>query len=341
MKHPFLILTLITLLAAGCTKEKNQPTDAPDEDVKIPSDTTHTQTTRWTTFNISNSPLNSNQVNAIAIDKNDVKWIGTANGLYRLNGGKWTTFTPANSQLPSANIQALATEANGSLWVGTDKGIAKFDGTHWQVYNSANSVFTNNNIKCIAHDANRQITWIGTDDGFVKVTGTNQWEHLDGPDVILSMAVDHDGALWIGTFNSFAFIGIIKKYHNGQWTSYRLDQMGYTSAFPYGLVINSANQIYAVLGGTVAKSVICFDGQSWKEITKPENVRGLKTIALEGNKIWVGGIHLSEFGHKDSKLLSIPDTDSPIQCIATDNDDRKWLGTVYGGLAVYGKAVAD
>jgi ligand-binding sensor domain-containing protein len=334
MKCLYILLIVAAILNGGCKKDKQTPL----AEANKPDDTQNAKPATWTVFNTTNSPLTNDQVNAITISKNDVKWIGTASGLLRLSDNHWTVYNTANSPLPSADIRALAVENDGTVWIGTDNGLARFNGATWAVYTTANSVLTNNAIKCITHDDLHNTTWIGTEEGFVKVTA-GQWEYIDGPDVILSMAVDRNGALWLGTFNSFAFIGAIKKYHNGEWKSYRLDQLGYTSALPYALAVDKDNQILAALGGTVVKSVIRFDGQGWDEITRPENSRGLKAIALEGNRIWVAGTHLSEFGFKDSPQLSIPGSDSPIQCIAIDGKGRKWMGTIYGGLAVYGTAL--
>ncbi|MBS7564551.1 hypothetical protein KHS38_09050 [Mucilaginibacter sp. Bleaf8] len=317
---------------AGCKKDKISIVDPP---VKVPTPDTSTEAGFWTIYNPSNSPLPNEQVNAIAIDKQDTKWIGTANGLAQLKGNKWTLFTPTNSSLPSADIRALAVANDGSVWIGTDKGVAHYNGTDWRIYTTTNSALTNGNIKCIVHDSRHNTTWIATDDGIVKIR-EGQQEHIEGPDVILSMAVDHDGALWLGTFNDLAFIGLIKKYTGGKWTSYRLDQLGYLSALPYGLVIDYENHPVVALAGTVVKSVIRFNGTQWNELTIPEKARGFKSLLMENTKVWIGGDALCLIGAKDTAPLRIPGTDSPIQCMALDSKNRKWVGTIYGGLAVYG-----
>ena len=324
-----LCLIASVFIVTGCKKEKTTPTSDTE---KNPPNVVFPE---WVSYNTANSALPNNQINAIAIDKNDVKWIGTANGLVRIKDNIFTVYNTGNSALPSTFIQSLAVEDNGNVWVGTDKGLAKFNGSTWAVYHTGNSVLTSNGIKCIVHDSKHETTWIGTEEELIKVTATNHLEYVVEAKVIQSMVVDHNGALWMGVFNDFAFIGLIKKYENEKWTSYRLDQMGYTSAFPYGIGVDKNNHVIAALSGTVVRSVIRFNGSTWEEVTRPDKARGFKTLALEGEKIWVGGSTFSQFGDKNFPVITLPDTDSPILSMAIDGKGRKWLGTYYGGLAVY------
>ncbi|NNU34056.1 hypothetical protein HK413_07625 [Mucilaginibacter sp. S1162] len=73
--------------------------------------------------------LPDQQVNSIAIDKQGIKWIGTANGLLRISGDTWTVYNDQNSGLPSSFILSIAAQDNGLVWIGTNKGLAKFNGT--------------------------------------------------------------------------------------------------------------------------------------------------------------------------------------------------------------------
>jgi len=318
-------LLSLMIAATGCSKDEKNVITGPD----IPE-------TEWILYNTGNSKLADNQVNALVIDKNDVKWAGTAKGLVRIQGETWTAFNSANSPLPSEYISALAVENNGTVWIGTDKGLARFDGKNWSVYTSQNSVLTNNTITCLAHDDKHGNTWIGTDDGLVKADKDNKWEHIDvGDNTLLSLAVDQNGALWAGIFKPFIFKGQINKYENGKWTFHHLHDMGYPSAFPYDLEVDKNNAVLGVLAGTAAKSVIRISNNGYQEISKPDNVRGLKTILLQGDKIWVGGSSLSLFGSKNSALLTIPGQETLIQTMALDSKGRIWMGTILGGLAGY------
>jgi len=319
MKRLFVLL-LILLTITSCRDEKTVVTEP--------------QESEWIIYTKENSRLPDNQVNALAIDSQDTKWVGTAKGLVRIRNGEWTTFTPANSPLPSEYISALAVEKNRTIWVGTDNGLARFDGKNWLVYKNTNSALTNNNITCLKHDAVHNITWIGTDEGLIKVANHTDLEHISVADnTILSITTDQNGALWVGFFKSFVFAGQISKYENGSWQHHNLHNLGYPSSFPYGLAIDKNNAVLAVLAGTSMKAVIRNNGSHWEEITRPEGARGLKAILVENEKIWVGGNSLSIFGSKSAECLSIPGQETHIQTMALDSNGRKWLGTILGGLA--------
>lgn len=327
-----LCLILALLFIFSCKKSKVNPPKTSEED--LPGYPGNSNFPEWVTYNKATSGLPDDQVNAIAIGKNNVKWMGTANGLARLNGDDWTVYNTANSPLPSNHIQALAVEDNGTVWVGTTDGLARFNGTNWNVYSNANSVLTNNGIKCMAYDARHNTVWVGTEGGMVKITNGNL-EYIESFNTILSMAVDHNGALWVGEFNDFSFIGMIKKYHNGQRTTHRLDLLGYTSAFPYSISVDKNNNVVAALAGTVVKAVIRLTENHWEELTRPEKARGFRALVLQNEKIWVGGASFTLYGDKNSPNIIIPGTDSPILCMALDANGRKWMGTYYGGVAVY------
>lgn len=332
MKHLIklcLILALATTL--GCKKDKVKTPQTSEEEIPQPDNTNFPE---WVTYTKATSPLPDDQINTIAIGKNNTAWIGTANGLARLNGSDWTIYNTTNSPLPSAHIQALAVEDNGTVWVGTPDGLARFNGTSWTVYTTANSQLTHNGIKCITYDAAHNTVWVGTEEGIIKITNGN-WQYIAHFETILSMAVDHNGALWMGEFKGFSFVGVIKKYHNGQWTSYRLDQLGYASAFPYSIAIDQNNNVVAALAGTVVKEVIRFNGTQWDPLDRPKDARGLRAMVIYKDKIWVGGSTFTLYGDKNSPNIKIPGTRSPVLSMALDGYGRKWLGTFDGGVAVY------
>ncbi|QMU30624.1 ligand-binding sensor domain-containing protein [Adhaeribacter radiodurans] len=323
-----MCLVLVMIFTTGCKKEeidKDNP-DGPNEEEP-----------EWIRFHTANSTLPDNQVNALAIDLNDVKWVGTANGLVRISGEEWTVFNTSNSPLPSSFIQSLVVTQNGTAWIGTNKGLVRYDQTGWIVYDTANSVLPDNAIMCLAHDNKQNIIWVGTAKGLIKIDENKNWQLYDAleDDLILSMAVDQNGALWLGMFNHFAFRGSIRQFAGEQWSTFHLDQMGYPSTFPYALTVDQNNMVVAVLTGTSVKSVIRHSNNGWQEVPGPVEATGLKTILLEKDEIWVGGNALYLFGNSTSLFLTIPGVSSGILSMALDSKGRKWLGTTNGGLAGY------
>ena len=81
--------------------------------------------------NLADYLLGTEQVNCIAVDGANRKWIGTANsGLYLMSEDGLTTeahFTTDNSLLPSNNILSIAIHpVNGEVFIGTGEGIASY-----------------------------------------------------------------------------------------------------------------------------------------------------------------------------------------------------------------------
>src|SRR5688500_10380344 len=66
--------------------------------------------------------LPSNIISAVAQDKNDFIWIGTANGLCRFDGHRFITFKKGESKLslPANEVSALLVDGD-HLWIGTWK----------------------------------------------------------------------------------------------------------------------------------------------------------------------------------------------------------------------------
>jgi len=82
--------------------------------------------TSWTFYQTGNSELPDNNVYAIAIDENDVKWIGTRKGLAKFDGENWTVWDTSNSDLPDNKINCIVIDKYDNKWIGTDKGLAVF-----------------------------------------------------------------------------------------------------------------------------------------------------------------------------------------------------------------------
>lgn len=118
--------------------------------------------------------LSTQEIQAIAIDGANRKWIGTKNGVFLLSPTgeeQLAHFTTGNSPLFDNNITAIAiNQATGEVFIGTDKGIISYqsDATQGGRVNSSNvEVYPNPvrpeytgpiAIKGLARDANVKIT---------------------------------------------------------------------------------------------------------------------------------------------------------------------------------------
>lgn len=326
MKYSVIILIFLASGITSCKKGKNQPPDNGVPGKPAPE---------WVHYTTSNSGLTDNQINGIAVDRNDVKWFATANGIAKFSNSGWATFTTANSPLPSDYVRAISVGNDGVIWAGTADGLVKLEGDRWQVYTTGNSVMENHVVSAITYDPKTKTTWVGTDDGILKINDTEHWEVIPTNGLVISLATDSHGDLWAGLFNPFAFVGRISKWSHGKWQTHNLPDLGYPSAFPFSLTTDSQDNLIAALSGTSVRSVIRLKDDSWQELNSPHNVHGIRAIALQNEKIWVGGTSLTNFAAEKLTPIAIPEVKSSIQVIVVDKMGRKWIGTQLDGVAVY------
>jgi hypothetical protein len=167
--------------------------------------------TTWTMYDVSNSLLPSNKVQALAVDASNNIWIGTDNGLAKFDGTNWTVFTAGNSGIAGNNIRSLAT-LNGT-WIGTTNGFSKYNGSVFTNYSVSNSGLAGDTVQCFSFEPNGSV-WIGTSNGLSKFSN-NTWSTFSSynsgliSNDILSLYYQPGGNTWIGTVS-----GLCKYFQN-------------------------------------------------------------------------------------------------------------------------------
>ena len=99
----------------------------------------------WTNFNVGNSPLPSNFVTRLFVDRSGALWVlPHEQGLLKYDG-TWTTYNTGNTGLSSNDVECIAQDDNGVYWIGTGAGasggggISRFDGVNWMTWSPTNS----------------------------------------------------------------------------------------------------------------------------------------------------------------------------------------------------------
>lgn len=301
------------------------------------------QNPEWYTYNISNSGLPCNNVQAVTFDASGNKWIGTGCGLTKFDNFNWVTFNTTNSGLPNNIVTSIAIDKNGTKWIGTGSGLTKFDDTTWTTYNNANSGLPSDNITSLAIDTNGN-KWIGTWlNGLTKFDGVN-WVTYFPSSSISSIVVDANDIKWIGT--NFGLV----KFQDTTYTIFNTSNTGMpiNSISTLGIDVDGPKWIGTSNGNGLFK----FDDVNWT--TVPECLSFIHALAVDSsNTLWVGsdtwvqnhyenihvgyglkkfdGANWSSFHKNDSGLSS-----DFVSTISVDAYNNKWIGYSDGfGLTAY------
>ncbi len=302
------------------------------------------QQAEWKVYNITNSGLPDNQINAIHIDNQNAKWIGTSSGLAKFDNSGWTLFNKTNTPLPSNYVTGIASDGENSIWIGTDSGIAHLINSNWEVFTKANSAIVSNSISQVKYSGDA--AWFTTDKGLMKYS-VNEWKIYDSNnsglyiDFVCSVVADKDGTIWCGTFNHLDFNGVLISYSNGGWTYYKLKDHGLFSSFPDALVCDSQNNIWLGTKGTTGGALVKISGSVWTIYDKSNSGYkggGINSIAIEGDDKWIGGNGVTSFKEGNWTAFNKSNSGLPddfVSDITIDKFGNKWIATISGGLAVY------
>ncbi len=136
------------------------------------------------------------EVSALLPERGSSGWVGTSEGLYRLDHGRATAY-PALRGTP---IYSLARDARGHVWVGTDAEVVRLDGASVVRYGADQGVA--GNVRALVIGPNGQL-WAGTRAGIARFAGDRFVPYTRGDAAgctnVTSIALERDGTLWAGT----------------------------------------------------------------------------------------------------------------------------------------------
>lgn len=155
--------------------------------------------------------LPSTEIKALARDRDGYLWIATADGLARFDGvgmRVWR-YRPGDPRgLPGNNVQAMMVDADDRVWVATEGGGVSVLDAQRQTFEhyrkASHPQLGSDDIWAFAHQG--KTIWFGTyDGGLHRMDAKGRIRRYtmaqDGlpSDTVLALAVDANGALWIGT----------------------------------------------------------------------------------------------------------------------------------------------
>jgi ligand-binding sensor domain-containing protein len=145
--------------------------------------------------------LPDNNVNGVAIDRNNNKWFGTQTGVAKFDNTSWTVFTTAQGIIDNY-INSIAVDRANRIWVGTDIGVSMYDGSSWTSYTTVQGL-VNNQVNYISADKQGNV-WFATVGGLSVFNGTawTSYTTTNGlpSDMASYITPDSLGNVWIGTW---------------------------------------------------------------------------------------------------------------------------------------------
>jgi hypothetical protein len=80
----------------------------------------------WINYNSERTPIPSDYLSSIAIERGYIKWVGSLDsGLFSYDDNTWTVYNTDNSILPDNTINSVGVDYFGNLWVCTNYGVVK------------------------------------------------------------------------------------------------------------------------------------------------------------------------------------------------------------------------
>jgi len=289
---------------------------------------------RFTTEN----GLPNNRMRPLILDNDSNLWAGYYGIICRFDGKAWTTWTK-NDGIPDAILRCTLIDHTGSLWFGFGEGfVSRFDGDHWATWRDKESG-PYSSITELAEDSSGNI-WAATCcSGLYRFDGTfwKSYGSVDEHDSMLSMVIDRNDNVWIGTGEK------VTRFDGTSWRSWTLHP-DLPNRHVWSLLEDSDGNIWAGSGGGVSR----FDGMEWSHWTPEDGMPSRISLLHEDSqgKIWAAssyapwgeylesGIFVFDGSNwkkwtKDDDLAS-----NIIYSLIEDDNGIMWAGTD-GGLCYY------
>ena len=258
--------------------------------------------------------------------------------------------------LSSNYILSIAQDKRGYMWFATEEGLNRFDGLQFYTYyknGTKGKGLTGNELNCLLDDPKQPILWIGTqrdginaynyaDNSFTYYRHDKKNPHSLITNDITNIRPAADGNIWITTF----WKGI--DYYNkktGQFIHYNTqnvkglpsDQVWCVLDMGYGMIYagHVSNGFSIINTRTRRAQNFCHNPLS------PQSLSGNEVHCIYRDRIgniWIGtdkGLDLfnparNEFIHYDDHGL----LKQKIFDIHELSDDRLWVATEFGGIAI-------
>lgn len=270
--------------------------------------------------------LHDQKVVTMIRDRDSNIWIGTANGLSRINpDGVLDQAREANR-----SINVLLEDREGNIWIGTHLGLERLRDDTFLTYSaggesqSGGPVYVDETTRAWFAPFDGGLRWIkGEQSGAVRNDGLDH-------DVIYSLG-GRNNELWIGRQRG----GLTHLVYDGDSLHTRTYQQadGLAQDSVYSVHENRDGTVWA---GTLSAGVSAFANGTFKTYTTADGMSSnFVTAIAEGpdNSMWFGTSDgLDEFSDHRWRIFKVRDglPSSELTCLMVDSSATLWIGTKSG-----------
>ena len=289
----------------------------------------------WVNYTAADG-LPSNEIQALAVDRDDTVWFGTVlSGAGRYDGAALTLYDTDNSGLCNDNVHDIALcepegscETCGSVWFGTGDGLCRLNNNGWTQFPLGGIPAAG--YRDVAVDSGGQ-AWFATSAGLILYDG-GDWTVYDtgssglAADTVNAVAVADGNTIWAGTDAGLSV------YDGAAWTVYDTGNSGLASDTVAALAVGAAGNIWA---GTDAGLNVYDGGWTTHDTADGLISDNITALAVDAaGSLWAGtDAGLSVYDGSAWTVYDTGSSDLPantVNALAGDADDNVWVGTEAG-----------
>lgn len=289
-----------------------------------------------------NKPANkkfSNSVNFINSDKKGNIWIGSTEGLIKIND-KDTLFFNTGNNLPSNDVTAFLTDNDGDYYIGfKNKGIYKIisGSISKNAQLEIEPIYENSSITSIIKDNDKNIWFSTKSNGIFRLNSLNQLIHVSKENGLETNEInllhkDKNGNLWLGSNGA----GLIK-LNLSAFTSYdNINGLNKNNIF--GISYDNDGNLWVV---TSDDGVFKYDGKNSFHYKKKDGLGSNNVKAVikdeKGNLWFATNNGLTKYTNGIFKNYTTSDglPSNQTKSLLIDVKGNLWIGTNGGGLVKY------
>ncbi|WP_338766938.1 OmpA family protein [Bernardetia sp. ABR2-2B] len=289
------------------------------------------------------------QINSIAIDQNDTKWVATESGLVAFYADSTVrTFNRAGKYDSLIDkVSSIRFDKKGTIWLGTFSNdivsVVNLDTYGEYIWHTEIPTFSNKSFYINAIDVDSKGgKWIATAEGGLwhiaannkKTIYNNEIEPNIPSDRINAVTVDNNDVVWVGTSAGMFNIknGKFQDAFDVTNSGYGYDNVLHIDLKPDG------NLCVTALNRKEKQFLVCNQEmfQMSKRVTKTKNFRFNDVVVTPNENVWIAGNEgVVKFSKDEDPIFYDQDSGlvvSAVTALAYDINGDIWLGTPKEGL---------